>query len=237
MTGRGAPKHIVILCHPEQDSFNASVAERYCMTVREVGHDVVLRDLYAINFDPVLRAREQPGAADFELSEDVAEELALLSGASVFVLVYPIWFGTPPAMLKGYVERVLGAGFSHRDVRERAFHPLAEGAHLLSFTSSGTTSQWLSEQGAMISLRQIFDEYLKNAFSFASADNVHFSAIVEGTRPNHIRACLAEVEQKARGIASIAARDAWRSAGARNPAAVASAGDSASGPIKPSAAR
>lgn len=219
MAGRRPPKHVVILCHPEEGSFNASVAERYCATVRTIGHEVVLRDLYATGFDPVLRAREQPGRADFELSSDVAEELTLLSGASVFVLVYPIWFGAPPAMLKGYVERVLGAGFTHRNVRDRAFHPIAEGAHLLSFTSSGTTSQWLSEQGAMLSLRQVFDEYIKNAFSFASTDHVHFSAIVKGTRANYIRECLAEVEQKARTIASIAARDGWRSARVSVPAA------------------
>lgn len=209
----GTPKHVVILCHPEQNSFNASVAEQYCRTVKVIGHEVVLRDLYATGFNPVLQAREQPGHPNFHLSADVAAELTLLAGASVFVLVYPIWFGTPPAMLKGYIERVLGAGFSHRNVRQRTFHPLGEGAHLLSFASSGTTSQWLSEQGAMLSLRQVFDEYLKNAFSFASADHVHFSAVVEGTRADYVGQCLAEVEQSARKIASIAARDRWQRAG------------------------
>src|SRR3546814_17125900 len=72
------------------------------------------------------------GDPGFQSLPDVAEEVRLISGASVFVLIYPIWFGTPPAMLKGYVERVLGTGFSYRDVRENQENALLTGAHLLS---------------------------------------------------------------------------------------------------------
>src|SRR3546814_5234238 len=112
------PKHAVILCHPKRDSFNGAVADAYCAAVRDIGHEVCLRDLYRIGFDPVLKDIERPGDPGFQSLPDVAEEVRLISGASVFVLIYPIWFGTPPAMLKGYVERVLGTGFSYRDVRE-----------------------------------------------------------------------------------------------------------------------
>ena len=52
------PKHVVVLCHPESDSFNAAVAERYCAVVREIGQEVVLRDLYRMEFDPVLKASD-----------------------------------------------------------------------------------------------------------------------------------------------------------------------------------
>src|SRR3546814_6867753 len=76
------------------------------------------------------------GDPGFQSLPDVAEEVRLISGASVFVLIYPIWFGTPPAMLKGYVERVLGTGFSYRDVRENQENALLTGAHLLSLTRS-----------------------------------------------------------------------------------------------------
>src|SRR3546814_7749880 len=86
------------------------------------------------------------GDPGFQSLPDVAEEVRLISGASVFVLIYPIWFGTPPAMLKGYVERVLGTGFSYRDVSENQEKALLTGAHLLSFTSTGNTKTWLNEQ-------------------------------------------------------------------------------------------
>ncbi len=206
------PKHVVVLCHPEEDSFNATVAREYCATVEEIGHEVLLRELYRMGFDPVLKAKEQPGAPDYARSDDVTVELDLLAGASVFVLVYPVWFGTPPAMMKGYVERVLGSGFSHRAVRARSPSPLLTGAHLLSLTSSGTTKQWLDEQGAWLSLRNVFDEYLQNAFSMKSAEHVHFSAVVEGLKERFVDEYLEEVRAAARKVSSVVAREGHQAA-------------------------
>lgn len=75
-----APNHFVILCHPKSDSFNAAVARRYCAVVREIGQEVVVRDLYEMKFDPVLKLTEQPGSADYSVSADVVHELDLLDG-------------------------------------------------------------------------------------------------------------------------------------------------------------
>ncbi|MGE3747112.1 MAG: NAD(P)H-dependent oxidoreductase [Sphingomonadaceae bacterium] len=201
-SSRSAPKHVVILCHPDENSFNASVASTYCETVGKIGHEAVLRDLYRIGFDPVLKLTEQPGRPDFQLGEDVARELDLIQGADAFVLIYPIWFGTPPAMMKGYVERVFGSGFSHRAVRARQFHPMMSGSRLLSFTSSGTTKQWLEEQGAWRSLRQLFDSYIAHAFSLDSHQHIHFSAIVDGLKARFVEENLEQVRQQARQICS-----------------------------------
>ena len=109
-----AAHHAVILCHPDPHSFNAAVAQRYCETVRENGQTAVLRDLYQMRFNPVLHSDERPQTHDIVFAADVAAEIEEIRSADVFVLIYPIWFGTPPAMLKGYVERVFGAGFDHQ---------------------------------------------------------------------------------------------------------------------------
>lgn len=173
------PKHVVILCHPDPESFNGAVAKAYCEAIRARFHEAIVRDLYSMTFDPVLKASEQPSALEFVPLPDVATELDVLGKASVIVLVYPIWFGTPPAMLKGYVDRVLGAGFGHRSMRERGRGSVAEGKHLISITTSGNSSQWLESQGAMVSLHNVFDNYLANAFSMASHAHLHLSGIVE----------------------------------------------------------
>jgi NAD(P)H dehydrogenase (quinone) len=178
------------------------VADHYRRTVEEFGHDLVVRDLYRMGFDPVLKSLERPTHPDFTLYEDVAAELAAISGTDVFVLVYPIWFGTPPAMMKGYVDRVLGAGFSHRAVESRQFHPIMSGKHLLSFTTSGASWAWLNEKAAWHALRQVFDHYLANAFSLASVEHVHFSSIVGGLKERFVREHLLQVEETAREICS-----------------------------------
>ena len=162
----------------------------------------MFRDLYRMGFDPVLKSNERPTAANFELSPDVAAEIDIISGADIFVLVYPIWFGTPPAMMKGYVERVFGAGFPHGAARNRLPHPMLAGKRLLSFTSSGLPRQWLEEQGAWLSLRKVFDDYLASAFSLASSDHVHFGSIGEGLTERVAREHLFTVEETARRVCS-----------------------------------
>jgi len=207
MSGTNKSKHVVILCHPEPDSFNAAVAAKYCAVVEENGQEAILRDLYRMNFDPILRANEQPGSPAFMESPHVSHELEIIADAAVLVFVYPIWFGTPPAMLKGYVDRVLGANFSFRAVRARDARSRLEGAHLLSLTSSGTSLIWLEEQGQWQSLIQVFDRYLERAFSMASTEHVHFPSIVEGLSERFFQQNMEDVRQAARKLCSIALND------------------------------
>lgn len=194
------PKHVVILCHPNPNSFNASVAQTYCDAVGHFGHATTIRDLYQMGFDPVLKASEEPSAEAYVANDDVAAELALLHDADVVVFVYPIWFGTPPAMLKGYVERVLGAGFGHRLMRDRSRHSIVAGKHLLSISTSGNSIQWLNEQGAWGALRTVFDSYIANAFSMASTEHLHLPSIVKDMKEHNFRSELYKVTDAATKI-------------------------------------
>ena len=199
-------RHAVIACHPEAESFTMSVARAYCDAVEARGQVAILRDLYRLGFDPVLKAAERLPAEPFTPAPDVAAELDAIGGSSAFVLVYPLWFGTPPAMIKGYIERVLGAGFSHHmaaSQRHKATHPLLGGKHLLSFSSSGASKAWLTDQKAWVSLQTIFDGYLARAFWMDTPEHVHFGEIVEGVDPEVVRANLLKVEEQA---ASLCAR-------------------------------
>lgn len=189
-------KHAVIVAHPDTGSFTMSVAQAYREAVEAQGQACILRDLYRLGFDPVLKAAERPTGRSFVPAPDVAEELRALAGSDVFVLVYPVWFGAPPAMIKGYIERVFGAGFaeplSGRHLR-RPTHPLLGGKHLMSFTSSGATRQWLEEQGAWLSLQTLFDGYLARTFWMESPGHVHFDSIVDGIDADRVQAHLRDV--------------------------------------------
>lgn len=193
------PRHIVVLCHPEQDSFNASVAHAYSQTVRDHGHEVIVRDLYAMGFHPVLRSAERPTATAGHF-QDVEDELAIIRDTDVFVLVYPIWFGSEPAMLKGYVERVLGSGVVPQAVKEGSAHGALSGKRMISFTSSGLTEIWLDEQGQLQSLVRSFDHYIERAFSMLPSRHFHFGSISAGTTPRSVNLHLEEVREHARAL-------------------------------------
>ncbi|MFA6117894.1 MAG: NAD(P)H-dependent oxidoreductase [Sphingomonas sp.] len=204
------PRHVVILCHPEQESFNASVAHAYSAEVRQHGHEVIVRDLYAMGFHPVLKSPERPGP-DFTQFRDVEDELAILSATDVFVLVYPLWFGTPPAMMKGYIERVLGSGVLPRDVHDRSAKGVLAGKRMLSFTSSGLKDIWLDEQGQLQSLITCFDHYLQHAFAMGPSQHHHYGSIASGMEPRWVAQHLEDVRVHARALVSDL--DAERAAG------------------------
>lgn len=194
-----APSHIIVLAHPEQDSFNASVAETYGAAVRQLGHRSIVRDLYSMGFKPVLKSAERPGPDAHEFP-DVAQELEILRGADVFVLVYPLWFGTPPAMMKGYVERVLGTGATPGAIHEHAAKGVLTGKRMVSFTTSATSDIWLDEQGQLGSLVHGFDHYIERAFAMKPSRHLHFGNVVKGMSARSGEQHLEEVREHARAV-------------------------------------
>src|SRR5581483_3115986 len=148
-----AMRQTVILTHPDPASFNAAVADAYAEAVRTCGHEAVVRDLYRLQFDPRLALGELPGHASdpFPIPEVAAEREALAS-SDVIVFVYPLWFNAPPAMLKGYVERVMGPGFGFETARGR-MEPLLQGKSLVTVSTSGAPDQWVDQTGALQRLR------------------------------------------------------------------------------------
>jgi len=191
-------KHAVIACHPDEKSFTLSVAERYAETVRKHGHEVVIRDLYRLHFDPVLRSRERKGHP----AKDVGIEWAALGKVDVYVLVYPIWFGTPPAMLKGYIDRVFGAGRDRGRDDDGGPGELLAGKRLVSLTSSGSLKAWLSEKGVLGSLRTVYDRYFADVFGFGETHRFHFDGVVEDLPERDVSMHLFAVEQAAREVMS-----------------------------------
>jgi NAD(P)H dehydrogenase (quinone) len=191
-------KHAIIACHPAEDSFTLSVARRYEEAVRTHGQETVLRDLYRIGFDPLLKDAERHG----EPAPDIAAEWAALGKVDVFVLVYPIWFGTPPAMLKGYIDRVFGAGRTFGQGGEGGTSDVLAGKRLVSLTSSGSHRAWLAEKGVLGSLRTVYDRYFADVFGFTETHRYHFDGVSEDVPEREIRMHLDEVEKAARDVMS-----------------------------------
>lgn len=191
--------HHVVLGHPDPGSFCHALAERYCAAAAENGQDASLEDLYAEGFDPLLKRNERPGP-DYVLHDDVAGELRKLRAADVLVLVYPIWFGSPPAIIKGYVDRVMGANFDAENLPRDVPNTMLEGKRLVLISTSQTTRPWLEEHGQYVGLQQAFDRYLADAYGMTGPDRMHFDAIVPGVKPDYLRQCLEELRQHVRGI-------------------------------------
>lgn len=196
-------QHLIVIGHPAPDSFCHSIARAYADAIVECGQQCVTRDLYAIGFDPLLKADERPETAGFHLSPDVEAELSFVKSSRSITLVYPIWYGMPPAIIKGYVDRVLGAGLGVKAVHEGKEQEALSGKQLVLLTTSGTSLPWLAEKGLWYSLREAFDYYLEAIFSFASCEHEHFDSISSPLSADRTAECLARTEHRARMICSV----------------------------------
>jgi NAD(P)H dehydrogenase (quinone) len=200
-------RHAVVLAHPDADSFNAAIAKTYCETVRAAGQEAILRDLYQMKFDPLLKNEERPDRKGFALSPDVRAELDILRGMNVVVFVFPIWFGMPPAILIGYVDRVLGAGTTLRQVQERSDGGLLGNGHLCAITTSGASEDWLDAQGQTEALRELSGTYLFRAFAMQSTEALHIGGVIEGASAAFIDDNLERVRRRTASICARVARE------------------------------
>lgn len=102
----------VILAHPRQGSFNHAIAGTVVTALTSHGHTVYFHNLYAERFDPVLPYDEIP--RDAPLDPLVAQHCREIREADGIIMVHPDWWGQPPAILKGWIDRVIRPGVAYR---------------------------------------------------------------------------------------------------------------------------
>ncbi|WP_276732856.1 NAD(P)H-dependent oxidoreductase [Bacillus sp. (in: firmicutes)] len=106
-------KHLIVYAHPNEDSLNHSILETTVQVLEENGHEVVVRDLYALDFQPVLKPEDTAAMKAGQTPEDIQKEQNYITEADAITLIYPIWWTGLPAILKGYVDRVFSYGFAY----------------------------------------------------------------------------------------------------------------------------
>jgi NAD(P)H dehydrogenase (quinone) len=102
----------IILAHPNQSSFNHAIAYRAREVLEGHGYRVFFHDLYDEKFDPVLPHEEfEEGAG---LPKDIQKRCLEIASSAGIVIVHPNWWGQPPAILKGWIDRVIRPGVAYR---------------------------------------------------------------------------------------------------------------------------
>jgi putative NADPH-quinone reductase len=102
----------LILAHPDRESFNHAIAEAACTELKKNGHAVFFHDLYQEKFDPLLYEQEFP--RDAILPEVISRHCKEIASADGIIIVHPNWWGQPPAILKGWIDRVIRPEVAYR---------------------------------------------------------------------------------------------------------------------------
>ncbi|HOY38833.1 MAG: NAD(P)H-dependent oxidoreductase [Bacteroidales bacterium] len=136
---------LIIYANYKNTSFNNTIKEILSETLHKNGHEVVLRDLYDIRFNPVLTKEDLRMIDQSIFPPDIMEEQRYISRAELIFFIYPIWWSGMPAILKGYIERVFlnGFAFTFENGKPR---PLLTGKKAILFNTTGSQIVFASEE-------------------------------------------------------------------------------------------
>lgn len=137
---------LVVHCHPDPQSYNAALFRAALEALGRAGHELRSVDLYAEGFDPVMSREERIAYVDNPglIEARVQPHVDALRWADHLVFVYPVWFHGPPAMLKGWLERVWlpGVAFLPAAKKGRKTVPGLRHIRRLSVVTSGGAPWW-----------------------------------------------------------------------------------------------
>jgi NAD(P)H dehydrogenase (quinone) len=155
-------KILLVYAHPEPKSFNGQMRDVALSTLRNNGHEVRESDLYAMNFNPIagrgdflhhvdpdffhLQTEQDRAYAHQTFAEDIRSEQEKIEWCELVLFQFPLWWQSLPAVLKGWIDRVLARSFAYGP--GRVFETgLLRGKKAMCALTTGSSEQLLSPSG------------------------------------------------------------------------------------------
>jgi NAD(P)H dehydrogenase (quinone) len=171
-------KHLLVVAHPVEGSFTMGLAHAYAAELESIGHSQRTYDLYRMGFNPVLSAQElAPVSADHPASADVAQAQRDILSADALTVIYPLWWLSMPAMLKGYIDRVFARGFAY-EAQNGIVRGLLSGKKSVLVTISGAPLSQLIRSGDWKAVQDLQDIHILRNAGFELLEHVHFDNVV-----------------------------------------------------------
>lgn len=157
----GDVQAVVIVANPESRSFSHAVAQRAERGLVAAGHQVVVFDLYAQGFTAAMSAAERAAYHGEQpvVSPQIAEHIEHVRSAEALVFVYPTWWSGLPAIMKGWLDRVMVPGVAFGFDPSGKVGPRLTGVrHLVGISTYGApwwTVKTVNDNGRRILMRTL----------------------------------------------------------------------------------
>ncbi|HEA30847.1 MAG TPA: flavodoxin family protein [Leeuwenhoekiella sp.] len=139
-------KHLVIYAHPNYSSLNGQLKNSLIDNLLDQREEVELRDLYQLNFNPVLSLNDAEGQRIGKVENDVEKEQEFIRWADCITFIHPIWWTGLPAIMKGYIDRVFSYGFAYQ-YQQGVQQGLLAGKHTVIINTHGKSKAEYAETG------------------------------------------------------------------------------------------
>ncbi|WP_454632568.1 NAD(P)H-dependent oxidoreductase [Bradyrhizobium cenepequi] len=170
-------KHLIVVAHPSETSFTMALTRSYAAELEKLGHRQRTYDLYRAGFDPILTAEELlPASVDHPAPAHVVKAQDDIRAADVVTVIYPLWWMSMPAMMKGYIDRVFARGFAY-DSRNGVVHGLLSGKKAVLITISGAPLPLLMSNGRWNAVQVLQDTHVLRSSGFDLLEHLHFDEV------------------------------------------------------------
>lgn len=194
---------LLLLAHPNPDSFAHAVAARVASTLRDLDHEVIVRDLYAEGFRAAMSVEEHIAyhGDDPVIDPMVAEHIEDLRRADTLIVVYPTWWSSMPAILKGWCERVMVPGVGFVFNADGKVRPgITNIRRIIGISTYG--SSWWYVRGICDNGRRTIMRSMRLSTGWRTRANWFALYRMDTRTPEHREAFLARCDQGIRKIAS-----------------------------------
>ena len=149
-------KHLIIYSHPNSKSFCHAILDKVEAVLAAKKHDVVVRDLYALGFDPVLKSGDLAAIQSGKIPADIKVEQDYIAWSDIMTIIHPVWWTGLPAMIKGYIDRVFSYGFAY-SVDASGIVKLLTGKKVIVFNTQGTPQDIYEKSGMFVAMEKTSD--------------------------------------------------------------------------------
>jgi len=170
-------KHLIVVAHPVEASLTMTLAGAFAHELQRLGHSPHTLDLYRMRFDPVLPAGElAPAGTEHAIDAVVLKAQQHVFAADVLTVIYPLWWLSMPAILKGFVDRVFARGFAYAS-DHGSVRPLLAGRKAVLITLSGAPLPVLMQSGNWKSVQDLQDTHIFRAAGFDLLEHLHIDSV------------------------------------------------------------
>ncbi|OBR65047.1 NAD(P)H dehydrogenase [Paenibacillus oryzae] len=187
---------LVVYAHPNEGSFNEAILKTAVSALESKGHEVVVRDLYKLGFNPVLSSEDLAALHGGNVPSDIAAEQEFIKKADLITFIYPIWWTGLPAIIKGYVDRAFSYGFAYQYNESGGIDKLLGGKKGVIINTHGSPKEYYDGVGMTNSLKQTSSTGIYEFVGIEVAEQLIFGGINGYTDQAVLKQYLSEVSDK-----------------------------------------
>ncbi|SEO42954.1 NAD(P)H dehydrogenase (quinone) [Amphibacillus marinus] len=182
-------KALIIFAHPREESFSHALLDTVTKALQAKNYQVTVRDLYAMNFNPILQGKDAIHIEDGQFvreQEDFPDEIKLeqqlMLASDLYIYIFPIWWNGMPAIMKGYIDRVFQHGFAY-SFDDPAVRDQFLGKRALFLTPTGQPQLIDGEENPLsVAIKTVTSGWLFNSNGVEVIDHIFYGRVPYLTR-------------------------------------------------------